>query len=415
MKMVKLDRKRPGSSKGEIMTTYKRSGVDVKLADKFTEFLQKKSKAIGGFAGLFPVAESGDKYNIVASTDGVGTKLKLAFLLDKHDSIGIDLVAMCVNDLICCGARPAIFLDYYATGKLDLGRSKKIIDGIMEGCRQGESVLLGGETAEMPGFYRPGEYDLAGFSVGIVNNDELIDGSKILPGDVVIGLKSSGFHSNGYSLIRAALKGKGRTIAVLGAAIDQLYPPENGALADAIAGSGAVISEYPLGRPADRQTFPYRNRIISGLSMGVIVVEAGFKSGALHTSDAAMEQGRSVFAVPGRIDSPASKGTNHLIKNGAKLVDNVGDILEEFELLVPPGQFEKPLNTPSARPEVPLSEEEQVLVKALWDEALDVDSLARSAGLPSAKVSALLIGLEMKRVVKMLPGRVVELAEDLRN
>ncbi|HNX52744.1 MAG TPA: DNA-processing protein DprA [Pontiellaceae bacterium] len=212
-----------------------------------------------------------------------------------------------------------------------------------------------------------------------------------------------------------ALKGKGRTIAVLGAAIDQLYPPENAELADAIAGSGAVLSEYPLGRQADRQTFPYRNRIISGLSMGVIVVEAGFKSGALHTSDAAMEQGRSVFAVPGRIDSPASKGTNRLIKNGAKLVDNVNDILEEFELLIPPGQFERPEKASSARPEVPLSEDEQLLVKVLWEEALDVDSLIRAAGLPSARVSALLIGLEMKRVVKMLPGRVVELAEDLRN
>ena len=190
------------------MTTYKKSGVDIKLSDRFTEFLQKKSKAIGGFAGLFPVAESGGKYSLVASTDGVGTKLKLAFLLDRHDTIGIDLVAMCVNDLICCGARPAVFLDYYATGKLDLARSKKIIAGILEGCRQGESVLLGGETAEMPGFYRPGEYDLAGFSVGIVENRKKIDGSRIRPGDVLIGLRSSGFHSNGYSLIRAALKGK---------------------------------------------------------------------------------------------------------------------------------------------------------------------------------------------------------------
>jgi DNA processing protein len=213
---------------------------------------------------------------------------------------------------------------------------------------------------------------------------------------------------------QGALKARGRTIAVLGAAIDQLYPPENAELADAIAGSGAVISEYPLGRQADRQTFPYRNRIISGLSMGIIVVEAGFKSGSIHTADAAMEQGRSVFAVPGRIDSPASKGTNCLIKNGAKLVDNVDDILEEFELLVPPGKFEKPANARSARPEVPLSDDEQALVKALWEEELDVDSLARAAGLPSSKVSALLIGLEMKRVVKMLPGRVVELTEDLR-
>lgn len=211
-----------------------------------------------------------------------------------------------------------------------------------------------------------------------------------------------------------ALKAKGRTIAVLGSAIDQLYPPENADLAEAISRSGAVISEYPFGRQADRQTFPYRNRIISGLSMGVIVVESGAKSGSLHTADAAMEQGRSVFAVPGRIDSPASKGTNGLIKNGAKLVDNVGDILEEFELLVPPGVLEKPAANLSARPEVPLSDEEQTLVKALWEEALDVDSLARAAGLPSSKVSALLIRLEMKRVVKMLPGRIVELAGDLR-
>ena len=190
------------------MTTYKKSGVDIKLSDKFTEFLEKKSKAIGGFAGLLPIAETKNQYSLVASTDGVGTKLKLAFLLDKHNTIGIDLVAMCVNDLLCVGARPMIFLDYYATGKLDLARSKKIIDGIMEGCRQGESVLLGGETAEMPGFYQPGEYDLAGFSVGIVKNSAALDGKKVRPGDVLIGLKSTGFHSNGFSLIRKVLDDK---------------------------------------------------------------------------------------------------------------------------------------------------------------------------------------------------------------
>jgi phosphoribosylformylglycinamidine cyclo-ligase len=187
------------------MTTYKKSGVDIKLSDRFTEFLEKKSKAIGGFAGLMPVPEMKNKYSIVASTDGVGTKLKLAFLLDRHDTIGIDLVAMCVNDLVCCGARPMIFLDYYATGKLDLARSKKIINGIMEGCRQGESALLGGETAEMPGFYNSGEYDLAGFSVGIVKNSEKLDGRKVRPGDVLVGLPSTGFHSNGFSLIRKVL------------------------------------------------------------------------------------------------------------------------------------------------------------------------------------------------------------------
>ena len=191
------------------------------------------------------------------------------------------------------------------------------------------------------------------------------------------------------------LKAKGRTIAVLGAAIDQLTPPENAELADAIAQSGAVISEYPLGRQADRQTFPYRNRIISGLSQGVLVVEAGFKSGSLHTADAALEQGRSVFAVPGRIDHPAAKGTNSLIKNGAKLVDNVGDILEEFELLIPPGDLEEPESKPSARPEVPLSGEEKKLVEILWRGALDVDSLARDAGMTSAEMSGILLGLEM--------------------
>lgn len=212
-----------------------------------------------------------------------------------------------------------------------------------------------------------------------------------------------------------ALKAGGRTIAVLGSAMDELYPPENAELADAIAKSGAVISEYPFGRQADRQTFPYRNRIVSGLSMGVIVVESGAKSGSLHTADAAVEQGRSVFAVPGRVDSPASKGTNRLIKNGAKLVDNVDDILEEFELLIPPEAVDRPGEQLAARPDVPLSEEEQTLVTLLWNEGMDVDSLARTTGLPSAKVSALLIGLEMKRVVNMLPGRVVELSNDLRN
>ncbi|PKM97025.1 MAG: phosphoribosylformylglycinamidine cyclo-ligase [Elusimicrobia bacterium HGW-Elusimicrobia-3] len=190
------------------MTTYKKSGVDIKLADKFTDFLEKKSRAIGGFAGLLSIPETRGEYSMVASTDGVGTKLKLAFLLDRHDTIGIDLVAMCVNDLLCCGARPMIFLDYYATGRLDLARSKRVIEGILEGCRQGESVLLGGETAEMPGFYQPGEYDLAGFSVGIVKNSEVLDGRRARAGDVLLGLPSTGFHSNGFSLIRKVLGGK---------------------------------------------------------------------------------------------------------------------------------------------------------------------------------------------------------------
>lgn len=189
--------------------TYKKSGVDTALADKFIDHIQKKAPAIGGFAGLFPLDldNSGDKWDLVACTDGVGTKLKVAFALDKHDTIGIDLVAMCVNDLICCGGKPLIFLDYYATAKLDLERSKSLLGGIMEGCRLGRSVLLGGETAEMPGFYAKGEYDLAGFSVGVVKRKDIVDGSKIFPGDVLLALPSSGLHSNGFSLVRSIFKG----------------------------------------------------------------------------------------------------------------------------------------------------------------------------------------------------------------
>jgi phosphoribosylformylglycinamidine cyclo-ligase len=188
------------------MSTYKKSGVNIELSDKFTKFLEKKSKAIGGFAGILNLKESGNTHSIVASTDGVGTKLKLAFMLNKHDTIGIDLVAMCVNDILVCGARPLLFLDYYAVGKLELKKSKQVMKGILEGCKRAESILLGGETAEMPGFYKDGEYDLAGFSVGIVENSDIIDGSNIKAGDILIGLKSSGFHSNGFSLIRKALE-----------------------------------------------------------------------------------------------------------------------------------------------------------------------------------------------------------------
>lgn len=187
-------------------TTYKKSGVDTALADKFVDHIAKKAPAVGGFAGLFPLPDDGP-YDMVACTDGVGTKLKVAFALDKHDTIGIDLVAMCVNDLICSGAKPLIFLDYYATAKLDLVRSKALLSGIMEGCRRGKSVLLGGETAEMPGFYAKGEYDIAGFSVGVVKRGHAIDGTKIFPGDVILALPSSGLHSNGFSLVRQVFKG----------------------------------------------------------------------------------------------------------------------------------------------------------------------------------------------------------------
>lgn len=211
-----------------------------------------------------------------------------------------------------------------------------------------------------------------------------------------------------------ALKGGGRTIAVLGGALDCLYPPENAELAKKISKNGAVLSEYVMGRKADRMTFPYRNRIISGLSMGVLVTESAIKGGSMHSAEAAMEQGRTVFALPGRIDTPGARGPHMLIKNGAKLVERLDDILEEYEFLIPPNEREVPRDEVAARPDVPLSNEESKVVEALWQEPLDADSLAREMGMKSHELSGLLLGLEMKRVIRMLPGRMVELVADLR-
>lgn len=192
--------------------TYKSAGVSIDAGNRFVELIKPLAKStydkcvrggIGGFAGLYSV--SLDKYKnplLVASTDGVGTKLKIAFMMGRLDTIGIDLVAMNVNDIITCGAKPLFFLDYLATPKLEPEEGVEIIKGIVEGCKRAGCVLLGGETAEMPGFYKEGEFDLAGFVVGIVDRDEAIDGSKVKPGNVVIGIASSGLHSNGYSLAR---------------------------------------------------------------------------------------------------------------------------------------------------------------------------------------------------------------------
>ena len=158
---------------------------------------------LGGFGGMFAPDLSGMKKPVLVSgTDGVGTKLKLAFLMDKHDTVGIDCVAMCVNDIVCGGASPLFFLDYIACGKNDPARIADIVSGITEGCRQAECALVGGETAEMPGFYPPSEYDMAGFSVGIVDEEKIINGKRLAEGDVLIGLASSGVHSNGFSLVR---------------------------------------------------------------------------------------------------------------------------------------------------------------------------------------------------------------------
>ena len=194
--------------------TYREAGVDIEAGDELVQRIKPLARStrsehvlgsLGGFAGLCAVPDDIDDPVLVSGTDGVGTKLKLAFELGRHDTIGIDLVAMCVNDIITVGARPLFFLDYFATSKLDVDQGEAVVRGIAEGCRQSHCALLGGETAELPGFYASGEYDLAGFAVGVVSRHRILDGTAVRAGDHVIGLASSGLHSNGFSLARRAL------------------------------------------------------------------------------------------------------------------------------------------------------------------------------------------------------------------
>ncbi|KAK8588208.1 hypothetical protein V6N13_087153 [Hibiscus sabdariffa] len=188
--------------------TYKDAGVDIDAGTELVRRIAKMAPGIGGFGGLYPL---GDSY-LVAGTDGVGTKLKLAFETEIHETIGIDLVAMSVNDIVTSGAKPLFFLDYFATSHLDVDLAEKVIKGIVDGCQQSDCALLGGETAEMPDFYAKGEYDLSGFAVGIVKKDSVIDGKNIVAGDVLIGLPSSGVHSNGFSLVRRVLARSGLSL-----------------------------------------------------------------------------------------------------------------------------------------------------------------------------------------------------------
>ena len=197
------------------MTDYRQAGVDIEAGEEVVRRIRPLARStfrpevlgdIGAFGGLFRLgAERYVDPVLVSGTDGVGTKLKLAFLMDRHDTVGIDLVAMCVNDIIVSGAEPLFFLDYLAVGELVVSKAEAIVQGIAEGCRQAGCSLIGGETAELPSFYQKGEYDLAGFSVGVVEREAILTGKKIQPGDAVIGLASSGLHSNGFSLARRVL------------------------------------------------------------------------------------------------------------------------------------------------------------------------------------------------------------------
>jgi phosphoribosylformylglycinamidine cyclo-ligase len=198
--------------------SYKDAGVDIDAGDALVQRIKSVAKAttrpevvggLGGFGALCRIPTGYTSPLLVSGTDGVGTKLKLALQLDRHDTIGIDLVAMCVNDLLVCGAEPLFFLDYYATGKLDVDTAATVVSGIGEGCKLANCALIGGETAEMPGMYQDEDYDLAGFCVGVVEEAEVITGKNVSEGDVLIALASSGAHSNGYSLVRKVIEVSG--------------------------------------------------------------------------------------------------------------------------------------------------------------------------------------------------------------
>ncbi len=187
---------------------YKEAGVDIEAADKFTEYIKKLSKEIGGFGGIFEIPSGYKNPCLISSADGVGTKLKIAIELGIHDTVGEDLVNHSINDILTTGALPLYFMDYIGTGKLNIEQQKGVITGIARACSKNKITLLGGETAEMPGFYALGEYDLVGFITGIVEKSDIIDGKSIVPGDKLVAFPSSGLHTNGYSLVRKIIKDK---------------------------------------------------------------------------------------------------------------------------------------------------------------------------------------------------------------
>jgi phosphoribosylformylglycinamidine cyclo-ligase len=270
-------------------TTYRDAGVNIDAGNELVRRIAPLARRtrhpqvladIGGFSGLCALPPGMHEPILVGSTDGVGTKLKLAFELDRHETVGIDLVAMCVNDLVCVGARPLFFLDYYASGKLDVDRAERVIKGIADACAACGCALLGGETAELPGFYAQGEYDLAGFVVGVVERAEILDGHDVVPGDRLLGIASTGVHSNGFSLVRRVVAdakldlrqpapGFDRPLGDLLLTPTRLYPPVFEALRKAVRPkaiahiTGGGLLENPprvvpegLGLRFDRHAWP---------------------------------------------------------------------------------------------------------------------------------------------------------------
>jgi phosphoribosylformylglycinamidine cyclo-ligase len=248
--------------------TYRDAGVDIDAGNALVSRIARLAKptripevlgGIGGFAGLCAIPAGLEEPILVSGTDGVGTKLKVAFATGVHDTVGIDLVAMCVNDIVTCGARPLFFLDYFGTGKLDVDTGEAVIRGIATGCTQAGCALLGGETAELPGMYADGEYDLAGFAVGVVDKKKIIDGSRTIEGDVVIGVASSGLHSNGYSLARRVIEkmgldmkapfpgGDGKTVGETLLTPTRIYAKTVAALVDALGSDLRALSHITGG------------------------------------------------------------------------------------------------------------------------------------------------------------------------
>lgn len=249
--------------------TYKSAGVDIDAGNRFVEKIKPFVKStfrpevltdIGGFGGLFGLKGGYKEPVLVSGTDGVGTKLRVAFMADRHDTVGIDLVAMSVNDILVTGAEPLFFLDYFATGKLDPDKQADVVKGVAEGCRQAGCALLGGETAEMPGFYAEGEYDLAGFAVGVVEKSKIINGATIKPGDAVVGLFSSGLHSNGYSLARKVF------FEAAGLKIDSFVPELGKTVADELLTPTRIYVKNALALAKDFEVKGYAHITGGGIT-----------------------------------------------------------------------------------------------------------------------------------------------------